>query len=132
MLEAMTESKVALVTGGGRGIGRAISIRLAELGYTVVINFRDDLASAEETLRRCRDAGASKSELCQGNVAAPSHRDLVVEHDGFMHKFESVKPWIIRAEEAAEDKAGRHPEKDTFDQSAEKLGNFKQFSMCID
>jgi len=49
----------------------------------------------------------------------PIVRDLVVELDGFMHKIESLKPWIIRAKEAAEDKAGRHLEKDTFSQSAE-------------
>ena len=61
----------------------------------------------------------------------PIIRDLVVELDGFMHKFESVKPWIIRAKERAEDKASRSPEKGTFIQSAEELGNYKQFSMCI-
>ena len=61
----------------------------------------------------------------------PIVRDLVVELDGFMHKFQSVKPWIMRAKEAAEDKADLHPTKGTFSQSTEELGNFKQFSMCI-
>ena len=35
----------------------------------------------------------------------PIVRDLVVELDGFMHKFESVKPWIVRAKERAADMA---------------------------
>ena len=61
----------------------------------------------------------------------PIVRDLVVELDGFMHKFESVKPWIKRAKEKAEDKAALHPTKLTYTQSAEELANFKQFSMCI-
>lgn len=59
----------------------------------------------------------------------PVVRDLVVELDGFMHKFESVKPWIMRAkEEAAGTDLG---EKGTYSQSPEQLAEFKQFSMCI-
>ena len=60
----------------------------------------------------------------------PIVRDLVVELDGFMHKFRSVKPWIIRAKEQAEDTAALN-EKGTFSQSPEQLTTFKQFSMCI-
>ena len=61
----------------------------------------------------------------------PVVRDLVVELDGFMHKFESVKPWIKRVKEKAEDKGALHPKKLTYTQSAEELATFKQFSMCI-
>ncbi|MCR9097667.1 MAG: succinate dehydrogenase iron-sulfur subunit [bacterium] len=60
----------------------------------------------------------------------PVVRDLVVELDGFMHKFESVKPWIKRVKERAEDMENFN-EKGTYSQSAEELGRFKQFSMCI-
>lgn len=42
--------KCALVTGGSRGIGRAICIKLGSLGYHVIINFRTNLAEAEQTL----------------------------------------------------------------------------------
>ncbi|HEY2648541.1 MAG TPA: 3-oxoacyl-ACP reductase FabG [Puia sp.] len=42
--------KCALVTGGSRGIGRAICIKLASLGYHILINFRSNLAEAEQTL----------------------------------------------------------------------------------
>ncbi len=41
--------KVALVTGGDRGIGRAISIALAEKGYAIAINYRNNEEMAEET-----------------------------------------------------------------------------------
>jgi 3-oxoacyl-[acyl-carrier protein] reductase len=42
--------KCALVTGGSRGIGRAICVKLSTLGYHILINFRSNLAEAEKTL----------------------------------------------------------------------------------
>ena len=42
--------KYALVTGGSRGIGRAIAIKLAQEGYQVVINYASNQAEAEKTL----------------------------------------------------------------------------------
>jgi 3-oxoacyl-[acyl-carrier protein] reductase len=57
-----------LVTGGGRGIGRAISIRLAEAGFSVVVNYRSRRDAAEETAARIRDAGGV-AELLGFDVA---------------------------------------------------------------
>lgn len=54
----------------------------------------------------------------------PVVRDLVVELDGFMDKFQAVKPWIITAKEKA-------VEEGTNRQSPAELEEFKQFSMCI-
>ncbi len=54
----------------------------------------------------------------------PIVRDLVVELEGFMDKFKSVKPWIVRAKQKA-------AEEGTYRQSTEELSAFKQFSMCI-
>jgi 3-oxoacyl-[acyl-carrier protein] reductase len=53
------KGKVALVTGGGRDIGRSISQRLAADGAHVVVNYRHDQAAAEDTLRQIEAAGGS-------------------------------------------------------------------------
>lgn len=49
---------VALVTGGSRGIGRAIAIELAKRGFTVAVNYRNDAAAAAETVAQCDAARA--------------------------------------------------------------------------
>src|SRR5437016_5470271 len=49
--------QVALVTGGSRGIGRAIVLRLARAGATVVVNYRERADAAEETLALVAGAG---------------------------------------------------------------------------
>lgn len=51
------QNKVAIVTGGGRDIGRDVSRVLAREGAKVVINFANDEASAAQTLQSVRDAG---------------------------------------------------------------------------
>jgi len=49
--------KVALVTGGSRGIGKAIVTALADAGAKVVINYQRDTAAAENTLSEVKDKG---------------------------------------------------------------------------
>lgn len=75
----MIKEKVALVTGGSRGIGRAICIELAESGFALLINYNDDLEAAEQTRQRVEKAGAP-ADVCQADVSATSHRDLLVSY----------------------------------------------------
>lgn len=50
------DRKTAIVTGGGRGIGRAVAISLAKAGMNVVINYAGNDAAAEETVELCNEA----------------------------------------------------------------------------
>lgn len=59
--------KYALVTGGSRGIGRAVSVKLAQLGYRIIINYVSNTTAAEETLKLVREAG-SDGEMLKFNV----------------------------------------------------------------
>ena len=47
--------KYALVTGGSRGIGRAVCLKLAEMGYHILINYQSNDTEAEATLQQKRD-----------------------------------------------------------------------------
>ena len=60
--------QTAIVTGGSRGIGRAVAVRLAKDGINLVINYRGNSAAAEETERLCRELGAEVL-LVQGDVS---------------------------------------------------------------
>ena len=63
------EGRVAIVTGGGRGIGRSIATRLAEEGARIAISYRSNDEAAEETAGKVREAG-SECELVKGDVSS--------------------------------------------------------------
>ena len=75
------EGRVALVTGGGRGIGRAIAARLAKGSAKVAISYRANDAAAEETANLVREAGA-ECELFKGDVATPKDVEVLVNGIG--------------------------------------------------
>jgi 3-oxoacyl-[acyl-carrier protein] reductase len=60
--------KCALITGGSRGIGRAICIKMAAMGYYVLINYKSNIAEAEKTLSIVRENGGD-GELLPFDVA---------------------------------------------------------------
>jgi 3-oxoacyl-[acyl-carrier protein] reductase len=64
--------KCALVTGGSRGIGRAICIKLAALDYHILINYRSNIAEAEQTLSVIKQNGGS-GELLPFDVGNKDH-----------------------------------------------------------
>jgi 3-oxoacyl-[acyl-carrier protein] reductase len=66
--ETADAGRVALVTGGSRGIGRAIALRLAQDGSAVAVNYRGSAASAREIVRQIEAAGGQAIAV-QGDVA---------------------------------------------------------------
>lgn len=62
--------KYALVTGGSRGIGRTVCIKLATMGYHVLINYQSNDVEAEKTLQQVREQG-SDGELLKFDVTEP-------------------------------------------------------------
>lgn len=59
--------KTALVTGGSRGIGRAICIKLAAMGYYVLVNYKSNVKEAEATILQAKEIGGD-GELLKFDV----------------------------------------------------------------
>jgi 3-oxoacyl-[acyl-carrier protein] reductase len=68
--------RVAVVTGGGRGIGRAVALRLANEGANVAISYRSNDSTAEEVAQEIRAAG-TLCEIFKGDVASPEDVDAL-------------------------------------------------------
>ncbi len=69
--------KYALVTGGSRGIGRAICVQLAEAGHYIIINYTSNKTEAEKTLALVREKGGD-GEIMQFDVANQEQVELVL------------------------------------------------------
>jgi 3-oxoacyl-[acyl-carrier protein] reductase len=70
--------KVALVTGGSRGIGLGIAKELAKNNFDLAINGVRDESDVAETLKDLGGAGADVI-YCQGNLASPQERQRIIE-----------------------------------------------------
>ena len=60
--------KFALVTGGSRGIGRAVCVKMAEMGYNILINYKANEAEANQTLALIKEKGVD-GEIIQFDVS---------------------------------------------------------------
>jgi 3-oxoacyl-[acyl-carrier protein] reductase len=70
--------KIALITGGSRGIGRAVAIRLAQGGAKIAFNYRGNHEAAQEVLGELKGGGAHAMAVA-GDVAVAADVDRVVK-----------------------------------------------------
>ena len=70
--------KYALVTGGSRGLGKAVALRLSRMGLPIVINYRSNQASAEDVKAEIEATGGI-AELLPFDVASPQAVEEAVE-----------------------------------------------------
>jgi len=71
--------KYALVTGGSRGIGKACCIKLAKMGYSILINYVSNETAATETLNAVKALGVD-AELLKFNVAKKEEVESAINH----------------------------------------------------
>lgn len=88
--------KYALVTGGSRGIGRAISCRLAQEGFSVIINYLSNKEAAIETLEMIKDAGG-EAELLPFDVSDATDINSALEDWSSRHQDEYISILINNA-----------------------------------
>ena len=72
------QGKCALVTGGSRGIGRAVCLELARQGARVAVNYAGNAAAAEETVKACEALGAEAFAI-QADVADAAASEAMVK-----------------------------------------------------
>ena len=70
--------KYALVTGASRGLGKAIALRLAKDGFSVIINYQSNREAAEDTLKQIQDIGGT-AELLPFDVSNPQAIETALE-----------------------------------------------------
>lgn len=76
------QGKVALITGSGRGIGRAIALHFASLGADIVINFFRNRKPAQETAAKIEELG-QQAHLVKANVGEIDDLDLLISETEF-------------------------------------------------
>jgi len=72
------EGRVAIVTGGGRGIGRVVAVRLANEGADVAISYRSNDETAESAAEEVRAAGV-RCEIFKGDVASAGDVEALIK-----------------------------------------------------
>lgn len=103
--------KVAIITGGDSGIGRAVAVAFAKEGADVVISYLNEHKDAKETKRLVEEEG-QRCELMAGDVGDPRHCQAIVRQT--MKAFGRIDVLVNNAAE-------QHPQKDIRDISRRQL-----------
>jgi len=93
-LSDINDKKVAIVTGGSRGIGRAISVELANCGYFLIVNYKSNTQAAVETLQIIRDNGGD-GECVQFDVS--NSKETLRAIEDIASRFEAIEVLINNA-----------------------------------
>lgn len=78
VMELNLNGKTAIVTGGSRGVGRAITLALAQEGAHVVVNYNNSQSAAEETVNQIKQTGGSAIAV-QANLDNPDECRKLIE-----------------------------------------------------
>jgi 3-oxoacyl-[acyl-carrier protein] reductase len=80
--------KIALITGGSRGIGYGIAQQLAQNGFDLAVNGTRPANEVDSALQRLKDFG-NDAIYCRGNISSPADRENIIqqvrEHYGCLH-----------------------------------------------
>lgn len=87
-------TKVALVTGASRGIGRSIALQLVEEGYNVAINYAGNKEKAEEVVNQIKEKGVEAFAI-QANVSNPDEVKAMIKE--VVNQFGSVDVLVNNA-----------------------------------
>ncbi len=93
-MDSSIDPKIALVTGGSRGIGRAISLELARDGYFIIVNYKANKKAASETLRMIRAAG-SDGETVNFDVSNSEETGRAIET--VISRFDNIEVLVNNA-----------------------------------
>ena len=88
--------KYALITGASRGLGKAIALRLAKDGFSVIINYQSNQKAAEDTLKQVQEAGG-QGELMPFDVSNAQAIEMALESWSASHPDDYISVLVNNA-----------------------------------